>query len=93
MNTSRMLKKGRGGWDDPNCARPTRGVRDRALREHGDRPSHPLVSDSSLRPCLGQGASQGEESVLADSVRVGEKSGLFEHPAGMFSSCLRRIDY
>jgi hypothetical protein len=31
----------RGGWDDPNCARPTRGVRDRALREHGDRPSHP----------------------------------------------------
>jgi len=26
----------------------------------------------SLRPCLGQGASQGEESVLADSGRVGE---------------------
>ena len=31
----------RGGWDDPNCARPTRGVRDRALREHRDRPNHP----------------------------------------------------
>ena len=31
----------RGGWDDPTCARPTRGVCDRALREHGDRPSYP----------------------------------------------------
>jgi hypothetical protein len=30
-----------GGWDDPNCARPTRGVCDRALREQGDRPSYP----------------------------------------------------
>jgi hypothetical protein len=30
----------RGGWDDP-CARPTRVFRGRALREHGDRPSHP----------------------------------------------------
>ncbi len=44
-----------------------------------------------MRPCLGQGASQGEESVLADSGRegeitargwVGEMSELFEHPAG-----------
>jgi hypothetical protein len=33
----------RGGWDDPNCARPTRGVRDRALREHGDRSSYPAL--------------------------------------------------
>ena len=32
------------------------------------------MSDSSLRPCLGQGASQGEESVLADSGRAGEIS-------------------
>jgi hypothetical protein len=31
----------RGGWDDPNCARPTRAFRGRALREHGDRPSYP----------------------------------------------------
>ena len=31
----------RGGGDDPNCARPTRGVRDRALREQGDRSSYP----------------------------------------------------
>ena len=30
-----------GGWDDPNCARPTRGVFDRALREQGDCPSYP----------------------------------------------------
>jgi hypothetical protein len=29
-------------------------------------------SDSSLRPCLGQGAFQGKESVLADSGRKGE---------------------
>ena len=31
----------RGDWDDPYCARPTRVFRGRALREHGDRPSHP----------------------------------------------------
>ena len=24
----------RGGWDDPNCARPTRAFSSRALREH-----------------------------------------------------------
>jgi hypothetical protein len=36
--SERLLKA--GGWDDPNCARPTRGVCDRALREHGDRPSY-----------------------------------------------------
>jgi len=29
-------------------------------------------SNTLLRPCLGQGASQGEESVLADSGREGE---------------------
>ena len=37
-----------------------------------DHPSHPLVSGSWLRPCLGQGASLGEEAVLADSGRAGE---------------------
>src|SRR4029077_16135057 len=31
----------RGGWDDPNCARPRGAFSGRALREHGDRPSHP----------------------------------------------------
>ena len=38
----------RGGWDDPNCARPTRGVCDRALREQGDCPSHPAPFFSIL---------------------------------------------
>ena len=37
-----------------------------------DHPSHPLLSDSWLRPCLGEGASMGEEAVLADSGREGE---------------------
>jgi len=37
-----------------------------------DHPSHPLVSASSLQTCLGQGASLGEEAVLADSGRAGE---------------------
>ena len=32
----------------------------------------------------GQGASLDEEAVLADSGRAGEKSGLFEHPAGEY---------
>ena len=42
----------RGGWDDPNCARPTRGVCDRALREHGDRPRHlaPFFSILPISP-------------------------------------------
>jgi hypothetical protein len=31
-------------------------------------------SDAELRPCLGQGASLGEEAVLADSGRAGEVS-------------------
>jgi hypothetical protein len=42
-----------GGWDDPNCARPTRAFSSCALREQGDRPSYPtsffsiLLQDSS----------------------------------------------
>jgi len=32
------------------------------------------------RPCLGQGASMGEEAVFAASGRAGEKAGLFDHP-------------
>ena len=45
----------------------------------------------SLRPCMGEGASLGEEAVSADSGRAGEvaawvgrgeKSGLFAHPVG-----------
>lgn len=45
----------------------------------------PLYCDSSMRPCLGQGASLGEEAVLADSGHAAEKSGLFEHPSERFS--------
>src|SRR5437870_12634624 len=41
----------RGGWDDPNCARPTRAFCGRALREQGDRPTHPApFSASFLQP-------------------------------------------
>ena len=119
---SRMLKNGRGGWNDPR-ARATRGLRRmrgsrqtvllarraptikrwsldarseeqsayslwgswgiRRSSSHArtwDHPTHPLVI-VSMWPCLGQGASLGEEAVLADSGWAGETSGLFEHPA------------
>ena len=35
---SLFTRAGRGAWFAPNCARPTRGVRDRALREHKESP-------------------------------------------------------
>ena len=38
----------RGGWDDPNCARPTRAFGGRALREQRDRPSYPALFFSLL---------------------------------------------
>ena len=38
-----------GGWDDPNCARPTRAFSSRALREQGDRPSYPTSFSSILQ--------------------------------------------
>ncbi len=62
LNCLRMLKRPsskaaatyhfiRGGWDDSNCARPTRAFCGCALREHGDRSSHPAhFSASSWRP-------------------------------------------
>ena len=37
-----------GGWDNPNCARPTRAFPSLALREHGDRPSYPTPFFSIL---------------------------------------------
>ena len=37
----------RGGWDDPNCARPTSELEGRALREHRDRPRYPLPLSAS----------------------------------------------
>ena len=52
-----MLKMERGSWDDP-CARATRGLRRPSLdARSGDHPSHPLVGDRSLRPCLWRGVS------------------------------------
>jgi len=38
----------RGGWDDPNGARPTRAFSCRALREQGDRPRYPASFFSIL---------------------------------------------
>ena len=62
---------GQGSWDDPR-ARATRGLRRPSLDARSwDHPSHPLKRDSLLRPCLGQGASRGEEAVLAASGWVG----------------------
>jgi hypothetical protein len=47
----------RGSWDDP-CARATRGLRRPSLDARSwEHPSHPLVSNSSLRPCPRNGAS------------------------------------
>jgi hypothetical protein len=56
----------RGGWDDPNCARSTWGVRDRALREQRDRPSHPTPFFSILL----------DESALLEVVFVNDGSGF-----------------
>ena len=42
------------------------------MRAGGIISATPYKRDSSLRPCLGQGASLGEEAVLADSGRAGE---------------------
>jgi len=44
----------------------------RMLRAVGIIPAIPYKSDSSLRPCLGRGASLGEEAVSADSGWAGE---------------------
>ncbi len=56
----------------------------------GERPTRSAVCTSlaphSLRPCLRNGASW-----RAGGGRVGEKSGLFEHPVGVFSHCTARL--
>ena len=57
-----------------------------------DHPSHPVKSDNSLGLCLEPGASQGKESVLADSGRAGEivaGAGRVRSPA--FLSILRGV--
>lgn len=40
--TATNLSRPRGGWDDPDCGRPTSTFRLCAVREHGDCPSHPV---------------------------------------------------
>ncbi len=48
------------------------------------------ASNKLLRPCLGQGASQGEEAVLADSGREGEVvAGVERVRSLVFLSILR----
>src|SRR4029078_12032298 len=57
VSSSRMLKEGWGSWDNPR-ARATRGLGRPSLDARSwDHPSHPLKRDSSLRPCLRNGAS------------------------------------
>ncbi len=59
-----------------NLPTPSREVEEsegpRWTRAVGIIPATPFYSDRSLRPWLGQGAFQGEESALADSGREGE---------------------
>ena len=72
---SRMLKKGRGSWDDP-CARATRGLRRPSLDALSwDHPSHPLKSDSSLRPCW-----TNFLSILRSSVNLSRADAVEAHP-------------
>jgi hypothetical protein len=70
----------RGSWDDPSARRTRTIKRYSSDARSWDHPSHPLLSDRSLRLCLGQGGSMSEEAVLADSGRAGEKAEHFDHP-------------
>jgi hypothetical protein len=44
----------------------------------------PKVREREEGSRSGYNESLGEEAVLADSGRAGEKSGLFKHPVGLF---------
>src|SRR5438552_4298239 len=78
----------RGGWNDPNCARPTRAFLSRALREHGDRPSYPASFFSSLSELhnrIDHQLKPGRDGFLSVplfvlTVPYGKRHGL--HPAG-----------
>jgi hypothetical protein len=81
-------------------ARPRKGLVGRA--QWGTHPGHPwetskskirrVIASCSLRPCLGQGASLGEEAVLADSGREGEVSARVGRVRKLdFLNSLRRI--
>ena len=85
----------RGGWDDSNCARPTRRVRDRALREQGDRPSYPALFFSTLLGSLsGQIAYYpfGCKRSVTDAVRNPDSSiaGTREDQSPIATEC--RLD-
>jgi hypothetical protein len=75
----------RGGWDDPNCARPTRGVFDRALREHGDRPSYPISFFSIL---LGIRSGSRQACFLRETGH--EVHGLNRLACGAFHQIIQR---
>ena len=88
---SRMLKKEWGSWDDPR-ARATRGLRRPSLDARSwDYPSHPLKSDSSLRPCSWNGASRRAgvgrvrslnfSSILQSRLVLSETRAVEAHPA------------
>ncbi len=62
----------RGGWDDPTCARPTRGVCDRALREQRG-------SSQTPRPLFQHPARLGHGQRTKSNVREGAiLEGAFE---------------
>ena len=80
----------RGGWDDPNCARPTRGVCDRALREQGDRPSYPAAffSSLSLNACL----ALQPPHILYDLIDICRSDGVdLRHVAEFPMVCLDAV--
>ena len=73
------------------CSRNARPRKDLVGRAQGGLPQPSLERELNLRPCLGQGASLGEEAVLADSGWAGEvaagvgrvkKADRFELPTG-----------
>ena len=74
-----------GGWDDPNCARPTRAFSSCALREQGDRPSYPTSFFSIL---LGIGSGSRQASLLRETQH--EVHGLNGLACGTFYKIIQR---
>jgi len=72
-------------WDQHGCHSRDRAselkgivwkIKSRQTRAVGIIPAPPYGSGSLLRLCLGQGASMGEEAVLVNSGRAGEKDAF-----------------
>ena len=63
----------RGGWDDPNCARPTRGFSTARCASTEDRLSHPAAFFSILL----EEAALLEEVFVNDGGRFGGKLSPF----------------